>query len=340
MALWTALMNGHEDWRRELGLLSAALFPVCALVGIYALKPHDPVKFEMQAMWALHEFPMHVFATAGEPDGLQELLRNILLAYIVAAAALMRRAEWRSPRAALFFAALGAFLLYVFMPDQGMGGSLVKIRFSWAVFFLGGMAALCVSRLRWARAPLAICAAILLAANFKATRRTQQGMSALASDYLSAAEQIPRGARFVRFHYAVPGAAERFGYGNPGRDPLAHLDAFAAAKAGAVDLSDYEALSRNFPTVYKRTIDAGYQSGMYAFEGPDDGTLPTLLWLNRELPTAIEYVLLVGDEHSEQAARQGIHQMLRYLDKHDLPVAVSRSGWVKLYRNVAPREGM
>jgi hypothetical protein len=338
MALWMALANPREARRRELAMIAAALFPVCALMAFYALQPHDRVKFAIKALWAWHEFPMHVFVTASGDDGTQRLLRNILSVYIVAAAASMRKEEWRSPRAGLFLAAVGAFLLYIFVPDEGVGGGMVKIRFSWAMFFLGGIAALSVSRMRWVRAPLAVCAAILLAPNFTATTRTLQGMSAMADDYLPVAEQIPPGARFVRFHYAMPDAPDRFGYGNAGRDPLAHLDGFAAARVRAVDMSDYEALSRNFPLVYKKKIDPGFQSGLAAFEGPDSGTLPTLLWLNHELPLPIEYVLLIGDEHAPAADRQGIHQMLEYLDSHDVLAAASKSGWMKLYRARAPRE--
>jgi hypothetical protein len=117
---------------------------------------------------------------------------------------------------------------------------------------------------------------------------------------------------------------------------MAHLDAFAAARAHAVDLSDYEAPTRTFPVVFKKKIDPGLQSGLAGFEGPDAGALPTLLWLNRELPASIEYVLFIGDEHAPAAASKGIRQMLDYLDTHDILAAVSKSGWVKLYRSRAP----
>ncbi len=333
MAAVVALTTRQEIRMRQLALTLAAALPIILLAAIFALQPHDHANWDLRAMWAWHEFPMHVFVTGDAPDGVQHGLRDILLCCIIAAVFLLRPAEWKSPRGGLLPAALGAFLLYIFVPDAGLGGGIVKIRFSWAVFLLGGLAVLSASRFRWARWAIAVFAAIVLPLNFIATTRTLRGMSAVAADYLPVAQRIPDGASFVRLHYATPDAPSRFGYGNAGRDPLAHLDAFAATAAHAVDLSDYEALSRNFPLVFRKQIDPGFQSGLYAFEGPDSGTLPTLLWLNHELPKPIEFVLVVGDQTAPAAMGQRIGDMVDYLTAHGSLVATSATGWVRLYRN-------
>ena len=338
MTLCAAFANRREIRLRDFALSLIATLPVYALATLYVLRRHGPEIWAPQALSALRQFPMHVFVTASGPYGEQKFLRDILLGCIILAPLLLREKEWKSPRGGLILASAAAFILYLFLPDEGFGGGAIKIRFAWAVFLLGGIAAL-ASRLSWIRGPLALCAVFFLASNFTATVRTLRGMSEAAADYLAVAEKIPQGATFVRLRYATPRAPDRFGYANAGRDPLLHLDAFAAATAHAVDLSDYEAPTRTFPLVFKKVVDAGQQSVLWAFEAPDTGSTPALLWLSRMPPGPIDYVLVIGDESAPAAARQGIHEMLRSLTAQGSMLATSESGWVRLYRNGAPRGG-
>ena len=340
MTLCVALAKWREIRLRDLAPSLAATLPVYALAAFYALRPHDPKIWGGPALSVLRLFPMHVFVTASGPEGEQKLLRDILMGCIILAVFLLRGKEWKSPRGGLILAAATAFILYLFLPDEAFSGGAIKIRFAWVVFFLGGIAAIGASRLSWARGPLAICAAFFLASNFTATVRTLRGMSSAAADYLAVAEKIPPGATFVRLRYATPRAPDRFGYGNAGRDPLSHLDAFAAAKAHTVDLSDYEAPTRIFPLVFKSVVDPGQQSGLAALEGPDTESLPAFLWLSRMRAGPIDYVLVIGDESAPAAERQGIHEMLSWLSAHGHMLASSESGWVRLYRNGAPRGGL
>lgn len=339
MTLWVAIANRREFRVRDLAWSLVATLPLYGLVAIYALQPHDPKIWASQALSAWRDFPMHVFVTASGRDGEQRLLRDILLGCIILAPFLLRKKEWKSPRGGLILAAATAFMLYLFLPDEGVGGGAIKIRFAWAVFFLGGIAAISASRLSWVRGPLAICAVFLLAINFTATVHTLRGMSAAAADYLPVAEKIPPGATFVRLRYATPDAPDRFGYSDSGRDPLLHLDAFAAAKAHAVDLSDYEAPTRTFPLAFKSVIDPGHQSVLSSLQGPDSGSLPALPWLSEMRPGPIDYVLVIGDKSTAEAARQGMNEMLMSLAAHGSILASSESGWVRLYRYGAPRGG-
>jgi hypothetical protein len=339
MTLCVAFENRREIRFRDLAPSLVATLPVCTLAALYALQSHDREVWAAQALSALRQFPMHVFVTASGPQGEPKLLRDLLMGCIILAVFLLRKEEWKSPRGGLILAAATAFILYLFLPDEGFGGGAIKIRFAWVVFFLGGIAAIGASRLSWVRGPLAICAAFFLAYNFTATVRTLRSMSAAAADYLAVAEKIPQGATFVRLRYATPRAPDRFGYANAGRDPLLHLDAFAAATAHAVDLSDYEAPTRTFPLVFKKAVDAGQQSVLWAFEAPDTGSARALLWLSQMRPGPIDYVLVIGDENAPAAARQGIHKMLESLAAQGSMLASSASGWIRLYRNGAPRGG-
>jgi hypothetical protein len=339
MTFCVAFENRRGIRLRDVASSLGPTLPVYTLAALYALQPHDPKIWATQPLAALRQFPMHVFVTASGPNGEPKLLRDILMGCIILSVFLLREKEWKSPRGGLILAAASAFILYLFLPDEGFGGGAIKIRFAWVVFFLGGIAAVGASRLSWVRGPLAICAAFFLASNFTATVRTLRSMSAAAADYLAVAEKIPQGATFVRLRYATPRAPDRFGYSNAGRDPLLHLDAFAAAAAHAVDLSDYEAATRTFPLAFKKVVDAGQQSVLWAFEVPDTGSVRALLWLSRMHPGPIDYVLVIGDESAPAAARQGIHEMLRSLAAQGSVLASSESGWVRLYRNGAPRGG-
>jgi hypothetical protein len=69
---------------------------------------------------------------------------------------------------------MGAFLLYLLVPNAGFAADLVKSHYVWRVFLLGAMSASHTSRLRWAQAPLALCVGALLADNLLASQRLLQ----------------------------------------------------------------------------------------------------------------------------------------------------------------------
>jgi hypothetical protein len=316
---------------RELGVLLASTLPALILIWLY-LSSGAPTQFHPQIAWAWSEFPMHVFQTGAGRSGAQTLLSSFFLFYIAAGILLMRKREWASVRGGLAVATLLTFLAYLLAPDAGFGGSLVKIRFSWAVFLLGGLLACSVASLRPMRIAVAVWVACFLAGNAVNSMAIAKRVSNAAADYLSIANQIPPRSTFVRLRYPTPHAAEQYGYEGIGRDPLAHLAGLAAAKRRLVDLSDYEPLSKIFPVVFKNAIDPGWQSGLWAMEGPDSGSVESLAWLNRSLPAPIDFVLVIGDQNSPEAVRAGMPKMVEYLDSNRRLVAISPERLFRLYR--------
>jgi hypothetical protein len=307
---------------RELGVVLASALPAVILIGLY-LESGGPTHYNPQIAWAWNEFPMHVFQTGSGRSGAQTLLSSFFLYYIAAGILLMRKREWTSARGGLAVATLLAFLAYLLTPDAGFGGSLVKIRLSWAVFLLGGLLACSVMRLRPMRVATAIWVACFLAGNAVNTMAIAKRLSNVAADYLPVANLISPRSTFVRLRYPTPHAAELYGYEGIGRDPLAHLAGLAAARRGLVDLSDYEAVSKIFPVVFKRAIDPGWQSGLWGMEGPDSRSVESLAWVNRNLPAPIDFILVIGDENSPEAVRAGMPKMLEYLGSNLRLVATS-----------------
>jgi hypothetical protein len=137
VALWinvaVPVATGSRTWPRfrELGILLAS--------ALLYLRSGAPASFTPQIAWAWNEFPMHVFQTGAGKSGGQMLLSSFFLFYIAAGFLLMRKREWTSVRGGLAVAALLTFLAYLLTPDAGFSGFLVKIRFSWGVFLLGGL---------------------------------------------------------------------------------------------------------------------------------------------------------------------------------------------------------
>jgi hypothetical protein len=316
---------------RELGISLASVAPALILIGLY-LSSGAPTHINPQIAWAWNEFPMHVFQTGAGRSGAQTLLSSFFLFYIAAGILLMRKREWASVRGGLAVATLLTFLAYLLAPDAGFGGSLVKIRFSWAVFLLGGLLACSVMGLRPMRVATAVWVACFLTGNAVNSMAIAKRVSNAAADYLSIANQMPPKSTFVRLRYPTPHAAEQYGYEGIGRDPLAHLDGVAAAQRRLVDLSDYEPLSKIFRVVFKKAIDPGWQSGLWAMEGPDSGSVESLAWLNRSLPAPIDFVLVIGDQDSPEAVRAGMPKMIEYLDSNRRRVAISPERIFRLYR--------
>jgi hypothetical protein len=260
------------------------------------------------------------------------LLSSFFLYYIAAGILVMRTREWASVRGGLAIATLLTFLGYLLSPDAGFSGSLVKIRLAWAVFLLGGLLACSVTRLRPLRVVTAIWVACFLAGTAVNTMAIGKRLSNVAADYLPVANLIPPRSTFVRLRYPTPHAAELYGYEGIGRDPLAHLAGLAASRRGLVDLSDYEAVSKIFPVVFKPTIDAGLQYGLWGMEGPDSSSVKSLAWVNRNLPAPIDFVLVIGDVNSPEAVHAGMPGMLEYLGVTMRLVATSPGRLYRLYR--------
>jgi hypothetical protein len=315
---------------RELGVLLASTLPAMILIGLY-LESGAPTHYDPQIAWAWNEFPMHVFQTGAGRSGAQTLLSSFFLYYIAAGILLMRTHEWASVRGGLAIATLLTFLGYLLSPDAGFSGSLIKIRFAWAVFLLGGLLACSVTRLRPLRVATAIWVACFLAGTAVNTMAIGKRLSNAAADYLPVANLIPPRSTFVRLRYPTPHAAELYGYEGIGRDPLAHLAGLAAARRGLVDLSDYEAASKIFPVVFKPAIDVGWQFSLWGMEGPDSSSVKSLAWVNRNLPAPIDFVLVIGDENSPEAVRAGMSGMLEYLGSNMRLIATSPNRLFRLY---------
>jgi hypothetical protein len=316
---------------RELGVLLASALPASILIGLY-LRSGGPAHFTPQIAWAWNEFPMHVFQTGAGRSGGQTILMPFFMYYIAAGILLMRKREWSSVRGGLAVATLLTFLAYLLAPDAGFGGSYVKIRFSWGVFLLGGLLACSVTRLQPMRVATAVWVACFLTGNAVNSMVIGSRVSNAAADYLSVANLVPPKSIFVRLRYPTPHAPEQYGYEGIGRDPLAHLAGLAAARRRLVDLSDYEPLSKIFPVVFKKAIDPGWQSGLWAMEGPDSDSVESLAWVNRNLPQPIGFVLVIGDQNSPEAVRAGMPKMLQYLDSNMRLVATSPNRLFRLYR--------
>ena len=132
------------------------------------------------------EFPMHVFSTANGLGGGQWYLWPAVLGLMVIAVLGMRRSEWRTAKAGLAIAALAVFLLYLIVPDSGLGGTQVKVRFAWIVFLLGGLLVSSVARLQPLKTPIAIFVSACLAFNLASTAQSVAAYSRAVDDYLSA----------------------------------------------------------------------------------------------------------------------------------------------------------
>jgi hypothetical protein len=315
---------------RQLRILLAAVAPVLILAAIYvhgaAERPTQaPASFDPQILKSWNQFPMQVFGNSNLP------LTELVLFFIVAGALLMRRREWRTIQGGLAFAAFATFLAYLFLPDVVFGGEAVKIRLSWAVFLLGGVMACSVSRLRVIQAPIALFVAWLLFSGVTSSAKSVRAVSQAADDYLSVANQIPPKAAFVRLRYPASALAARFGYQDLGWDPLFHLDGVAASRQHLIDLTDYEALSKLFPIVYRETVEQSQQYGLWGFEGPGKDSVEVLTWLTGNFPVRIDFALIVGDERSPEAVRMNMPAMLDYLGSSMRLVATSPSGFVRLY---------
>jgi len=315
---------------KQVGAALMTMLPVLGLTLVFA-RSSQPIDYSKNDwLGALLGFPLHVFASASGMAGGQAYVWPAVLSYIVTAVFLMTRSEWRSAKAGVVPAMAGLFALYVAVPDEGMGGAIVKVRFAWGVFLLGGLLAASVRRMRFIQIPMAVYIAAFLIGNLVVTSQTLSDSSDMIGDYLAAAGQPKRAATMIRYRYPTPDLPSRYAIEGLGRDPLFHLDALIAARCRCLDLSDYEALSQLFPIVFRSNTDRGLQFALWGMEGPGPNAREQYNWLQAGLPVPIDYVIVVADASSPSAGRD---QLTTAVESTLQPVArPGKDVFVQAYR--------
>ncbi len=328
LAVWKYFAGSRAHFRDVLGLLAASA-PLLILVYVFA--GGGAVTFAPSMGKDFVNFPAHIFSTGDGLWGNQRILWPFILGCGVFACVAMKREERKLLKGGWVAMTALLFLAYFLLPDEGLGGSMVKIRFAWAVFlFLGVLAASVEAMLRF-RMPIAIVTTILLGANLTSTAQSAQSASRAIEDYAPLAARIRPGATLIRLNYPMPSFAERYGRGQYGRYPLFHADAYFAALCGCLDLSDYEGLSRVFPiTLRKPFDDVGLRDALWALERPTQETSAGLRLILDRLPVRVEYAIVIADE---KTSVPGFDDVLSELDSKMR--LVGRTEFTRLYERAA-----
>jgi hypothetical protein len=325
-----------RDSARQAGILMGATAPVIVLTLVYAHSAEGGLPYQPNVLQSLLEFPMHVFATADGLAGAQWYLWPAVLGLMIIAVLGMRSSEWRTVKGALAIAAIAVFLIYLFVPDNGLGGTQVKVRFSWIVFILGCLLVSSVARLQPLRTPLAIFVSACLVFNLTWTTQRVAAYSKTVEDYLSTLAAIRPGSTIVRFRYPTPDVPERYAYHSIGRDPLVHVDSYAAARIDCIDICDYQAPTTLFPIMFKSKLPHDQQFTLLEFEHPGDDASAKLDGLRRDLPMPIDYVIVVADQYSQ--ADSGLSKVMASLDSGMQLIAQSPAPpFVRVYQRKGPR---
>jgi hypothetical protein len=159
-------------------------------------------------------------------------------------------------------------------------------------------------------------------------------------DAVSAAHIRP-GQTVAMVMYPLPVFEEKYGLKRMRVDPLAHVGAWVALQSGSVDLSNYESLAWQFPTIYrpdKVSPTLGSQLNALA-EPSSDGHVPELASALSQTTTRIDYVLLVGEEGSDwepAGNRKGIFDVLSQAN-YELAAEGGSPAFVRVFAKRAHR---
>jgi hypothetical protein len=320
LPLRTRIMEG--------GLVMASMIPA-GLLGLLYTRSGVGIPLPPGTGTDWH-FSGMVFTTAPGFFGHQYFLRAAIALYIGAAVLAMKRSEWRSARGGILLSSIVAFAGYVFLPDEGLGGSIVKIRFLWALFLFGLPLAASVARLRRMRVPVALCVFFFLSWNFVATHSQLKRLSKAVESYVAAASAIPGNVRVVRILYDAPNAATSYGYEDGAEAPFRHVDAWLAARRHQLDVTSYEPLNEIFPIIYKAATHEERRQ-LWDMAGGGPGAEKTLDWVFAGSP--VDYVMVVGEEGATVNVRRGMPAMLAYLNSRMIPMAQSSDGLLRIYRS-------
>jgi hypothetical protein len=336
VGLWACVSQPRiKDALRPAGWLMAILLPSMVLLIKFVRGSGQTTQYDPAIAWAWNNFPMHAFAASQGRTGEQTFLVGAMFFYMMIGLLAMRRSEWASPKACLFIAGILSFIVYLFTPDSGFGGDAIKIRFVWAIFVFGCLAASTVSAFAPLRIPVAIFTTCFLTATLLQTLKINvRHVSRAAKDYQAALETIPPGSRFVRLRFPTEATRKSFGYEIAALEPLFHIDARAAARRKLVDVSDYQALTRLFPVDHKPVISETQRFQLWDLEGSGTTSSESLRQILKDFPVQIDYVVLLGDDSPGDKA-EAFKNMVAELDSKMRLVGTDPShSFVRVYRRV------
>ncbi|HEY4359917.1 MAG TPA: hypothetical protein VGN17_03060 [Bryobacteraceae bacterium] len=333
-ALWIhvaiPLKQGHRP-SVPVAPLAIALGPPVLLLFFFVRHSlgRTPYVPAIRESWKI--FPMHVFASAQGWSGEETVLVRVMLLFLLLGIAVLKRAEWQTPRPALAVASLLSFAGYLLVPNQGFGGDAIKIRLSWSMFIFGCTLAASAARLLPLRIPLALCITGFLAANLITTTRNLRNISHAVTAYESALDAVPSGSTFIRLRYGTQAVRESYGFDQVAMDPLFHADAWVASRRRLIDLTDVFALNRLFPVTFRKEITGEQQNWLYHLEDSEAHGFPTFAHVLDTVP--FDYVVLVGDTGSEATRNSDFLQTSQWLADNMKPLASdSLHSYVRVYQ--------
>jgi hypothetical protein len=300
---------------RRIWMAALACLPSLALLAVFVKQSQQGLQYDPEPRWAWENFPFHVFASSVGRTGEEALLMPAMLCLIAVAALAMRKREWLSAQGALAASAAVAFLFYLYLPDAGFGGAGAKMRFAWAVFLFGGLAAITVRRMQPVRTATAIYITVFMVPNLLTAMHRNVGRVSKAVEVYSAALQsIPPGATVARMRYNAQDARRRFGFDAVALEPFFHMDALVAARRGLLDLTSYQPLNQIFPVAFRPEITQEMVGKLYDLESGEANGSKSLWWAIEHLPVPVNYVVVVGDLGSPETRASDFQQALQELD--------------------------
>jgi hypothetical protein len=291
--------GGTTSWNSELKNVAHLLVVLCPgilLGSLYAvLSWRDSVPAAFGFDW--RQFPTWLFHMSGALSGHDGYLYAALGALFVAVMCSMKAREWRSPCGGLAVATVIMALLSVFGPDTGFGGGEIKVRLVWTAILMGGVLSAAVSTPRILWTALCLCAAIFTVSGLIRAGRINARLSSLTDSYISALGTIPPGSNVVRLAYPMPDSLQKAGI--PADllfVPLLHTDSYAGALKDWKVLTDFQAITRTFPVVFRSDFAFGQQRLLELLEAAPLVAPGDLRQLLRDLPVPVDYVVILGDD--------------------------------------------
>lgn len=311
-----------------------ALLPSLLLFGVYLQGALTGTTLVSNYEWAFNAFPMHLFASARGKVGEQAFLVPVILFYCAIGVLSMKKRQWTTARGAVSIMAFVSFLLYLFIPDAGFGGSLIKIRMLWPMFICGAAIASSLPGLRRIQTPLGIYITCYMVFTLsQAGKQNVYDVSRVAEACKPIFDLIPPGANVVRLGYPTELTRTFFNMDAIAVDPILHIEAWGAAQGGWVDLSDYQALTHIFPLREHRSL-SNFRYPLWGLEGVTASGAPGLREILNSFPLKIHYILVIGDGRAED--RSEILKELR--SRMHLVATDSSNAFIWLFKNSESRQ--
>jgi len=239
-------------------------------------------------------FPADIFSIQSSDFSLHvdDAICVLVLLGVFSSVLLWKRANWLSAQGGLFSAAILMFGIYLITPKATGEAVFLTERMGWMILVFSIVAVSAQVRSRVVFSVLGLFLVPFVGAHLTLSALGARSANRARAHYFSLEQMIRPGATLLRLNYPADQFEKKYELPSLSYDPLLHAANAVALRRRCLSWSNYEAVSKAFPVVY-RSLSAADKNLLGALQDRDEEKAERLKSFLARFRT--DYVLVYGE---------------------------------------------